>query len=106
MYVMEINIRPSWKAKKRAVEEEKRARLERRNSGLVTPEQENEQMRQDERDEKILRTMWTMVAYGLITFLGGFAVWGIDNIFCLTLRQWRREIGLPWGILLEGHGWW
>ncbi|EHK96863.1 putative Alkaline ceramidase 3 [Glarea lozoyensis 74030] len=19
---------------------------------------------------------------------------------------WRRKIGLPWGILLEGHGWW
>jgi len=30
----------------------------------------------------------------------------LDNMFCGTLRRWRRDIGLPWGILLEGHGWW
>ncbi|KAM5480509.1 alkaline ceramidase ydc1 [Microsporum audouinii] len=47
-----------------------------------------------------------MVAYGLSTFLGGFAIWNLDNEYCSNLRTWRRELGLPWGILLEGHGWW
>ncbi len=60
----------------------------------------------DRRDGRILGTMWVMIACGLSTFLGGFAIWGLDNVYCSTLRAWRREIGLPWGILLEGHGWW
>ncbi|EGD86661.1 hypothetical protein H112_05167 [Trichophyton rubrum D6] len=58
------------------------------------------------RDLRILNSMWVMVAYGLSTFLGGFFIWNLDNKYCSTLRIWRREIGLPWGILLEGHGWW
>ncbi|ODH50329.1 hypothetical protein GX48_03603 [Paracoccidioides brasiliensis] len=64
------------------------------------------QIYEDERDLKILNTMWIMVAYGLVSFLGGFAIWNLDTMFCSRLRGWRREIGLPWGILLEGHGWW
>ena len=39
-------------------------------------------------------------------FLGGFALWNLDNIYCSKLKAWRHELGLPWGILLEGHGWW
>ena len=58
------------------------------------------------RDQHIIRTMWLMIAFGLSVFLGGFAVWNLDNIYCGTLRGWRREMGLPWGIMLEGHGWW
>ena len=61
---------------------------------------------EDRRDRKILGMMWVMIGYGLSTFLGGFAIWGLDRVYCGKLRTWRREIGLPWGILLEGHGWW
>jgi dihydroceramidase len=50
--------------------------------------------------------MWTMIACGLSAVAGGFLIWNLDNIFCGTLRRCRRDIGLPWGILLEGHGWW
>lgn len=87
MWVMEAALRPSW-----------------RNKGL----ERNQQLHsyEDMRDLKILHTMWVMVAYGLATFLGGFAIWNLDNVFCSRLRGWRRKIGLPWGILLEGHGWW
>lgn len=97
MYIMEVNIRPS-------VREKERALLDTDNK--VTPQEKAEQKRKDERDVKILKTMWAMIAYGLSIFLGGFAIWGLDNVFCGTLIKWRREIGLPWGILLEGHGWW
>ncbi|XWW93252.1 hypothetical protein V2A60_001184 [Cordyceps javanica] len=55
---------------------------------------------------KILATSWVMVATGLSVFLGGFFVWNLDNIYCSQIRGWRREIGLPWAVLLEGHGWW
>jgi dihydroceramidase len=50
--------------------------------------------------------MWTMIAVGLSIFLGGFGMWNLDIIYCGKLRQWRHQVGLPWGILLEGHGWW
>jgi dihydroceramidase len=58
------------------------------------------------RDQRILRDMWWMIAVGLSIFLGGFGIWALDLKYCSTFRRWRHELGLPWGILLEGHGWW
>lgn len=101
MFIMEVNIRPSWKAKERTMKQGHYA-----NGSMVSAEQEAEQLRKNARDIEILKAMWTMVAYGLSVFVGGFIIWTLDNQFCSNLRQWRREIGLPWGILLEGHGWW
>ncbi|GJN83339.1 hypothetical protein PLIIFM63780_006888 [Purpureocillium lilacinum] len=46
-----------------------------------------------------MKTMWVLVATG-------FAIWNLDNIFCNQLRRWRRAVGLPWAVLLEGHAWW
>jgi len=99
MYVMEVNIRPSLKNKERMVES-------RESSGAVDHPEGAEKQRRDKRDKDILRNMWIMIAYGLSVFLGGFAIWTLDNELCPTLRRWRRHVGLPWGILLEGHGWW
>jgi dihydroceramidase len=62
--------------------------------------------REDARDAIIVRKMWSLIAVGLSIFLGGFAIWNLDNIYCSKLRSWRHEVGLPWGIFLEGHGWW
>lgn len=96
MYVMETNLRPRF----RAGEQAGQGKIKLSEAGL------REQEREDVRDAKILKTMWFMVACGLSIFLGGFGIWTLDNIYCSKLRVWRREIGLPWGILLEGHGWW
>jgi dihydroceramidase len=65
-----------------------------------------ELQRRDTRDANILKQMWFMVGCGLGSVGLGFFLWNLDNIYCETLRGWRRELGLPWGILLEGHGWW
>lgn len=62
--------------------------------------------RNPEKGRKILRLMWQMVATGLSVFLGGFAIWNLDNLFCGTVRHWRRQMGLPWAMVLEGHAWW
>ncbi|KAK8156081.1 alkaline ceramidase [Phyllosticta citrichinensis] len=88
MYVMEVRLRPTLKAKQQQLDDS------------------SEKLRVDRRDLNILHTMWKMVAFGLGIFLGGFAVWTLDNEFCGNLRRWRRDIGLPWGLFLEGHGWW
>lgn len=99
IYVMEVNIRPRFKAK-----HSERANTQAKKT--VSEEEKQEQRRQDVRDAKTLRTMWAMIGVGLSVFIGGFGIWTLDNVFCSSLRHWRREIGLPWGILLEGHGWW
>ncbi|OCK83281.1 alkaline ceramidase family protein [Lepidopterella palustris CBS 459.81] len=36
----------------------------------------------------------------------GFFLWNIDLHFCPTLTKLKRRIGLPFGMLLELHGWW
>lgn len=43
---------------------------------------------------------------GLASFLSGYALWNLDIHLCNTWRATRREIGIPYGFLLEGHGWW
>jgi len=97
MWVMEVSIRPS--VAKSLKEDEAMTRN-------LSQEEKADKKRRDARDVKILEDMWQMVYYGLSTFLGGFLIWNLDNIFCSSLIKWRREIGLPWGIVLEGHGWW
>ncbi|RLM00482.1 hypothetical protein CFD26_107948 [Aspergillus turcosus] len=99
MYTMEVTLRPSLR---HSTEED---RLARQNKGLPVPSKE-QQHYENVRDLKTLKTMWFMVAYGLTMFLGGFLIWSLDNRFCPTIRRWRRAVGLPWGIFLEGHGWW
>jgi len=99
IYIMEVSIRPSLR-KKEVVHETMQKQQ------VVTQEQKREQHRQDDADRQALRTMWLMIGCGLSVFLGGFGIWTLDNVYCSTLRTWRREIGLPWGLLLEGHGWW
>ena len=98
MYVMEFTLRPSLK------DTEGRYKLKYRRS--MGPVDKKISRSHDRRDQGILKTMWIMIAAGLFFFLGGFLLWFIDNQYCSQLRQWRHQIGLPWGVILEGHGWW
>ena len=98
MYVMEFSLRPSL------TQHEELFRL--KNTRSMTAEEKIISQSKDRRDAKILQTMWIMIAWGLGTFLTGFGIWHLDNEYCSTIREWRREIGLPWGAVLEGHGWW
>ncbi|KAJ5190781.1 uncharacterized protein N7498_009766 [Penicillium cinerascens] len=99
MHTMEVTLRPKWR---RSREED---RLERQRNGEKVPTKERQHY-ENVRDTKILKTMWFMVTYGLSMFLGGFLIWNLDNQFCSQIRRLRRTVGLPWGIFLEGHGWW
>jgi dihydroceramidase len=97
MYVMEVNIRPKFRSKER---EAANPHVHTGKDAQATREKENL------RDQQILRTMWKMIVSGLSIFLGGFAIWHLDNENCSTLVRWRRNVGMPWGFVLEGHGWW
>lgn len=95
MYVMEFRIRKSLR--------EKYALAFHKDSiDLVS----SNYSREIKNDIDMLNKMWLMVGFGLLLFVGGFVIWNLDNRYCSTLRHWRHNIGLPWGILLEGHGWW
>lgn len=98
MYVMEFSLRPSLTQK------EEEYKLQKKRS--MTADEKKISQREGRRDQEILGAMWLMIVSGLSIFLAGFGIWHLDNKYCSTLRSWRREIGLPWGILLEGHGWW
>ncbi|CAG8953206.1 hypothetical protein HYFRA_00003407 [Hymenoscyphus fraxineus] len=95
MYVMEVNLRPSLRAKYATA-------VRKTDPGMS----KSERLANEYRDRAILKEMWLMVGIGLSIFLGGFGLWGLDIKYCSTIRVWRHKIGLPWGILLEGHGWW
>jgi dihydroceramidase len=97
MYIMEVNLRPSLRARYGTIVPK---------GGLSAAEIKGERAANAGRDREILHTMWWMIALGLSIFLGGFGIWTLDNEYCSTLRRWRHEVGLPWGLLLEGHGWW
>jgi len=96
---MEVNLRPSL----RRTEEKHRLERQEQNLPALTKE---EQAYENQRDMEILKNMWLLVAFGVSIFLGGFAIWALDIKYCSTLRRWRRSVGMPWGFLLEGHGWW
>ena len=85
-YMMEVNLRPRW-----------------RSSNKKAPASKS---REDLRDEDILGQMWTMIKWGISAYLGAAALWALDQRHCHYLREWRRHAGLPWGVLLELHGWW
>ena len=94
LYGMDVRLRPSRQAQRRV------------EVGRADANDATEQARVDQRDRNIIKTMYQMIPVGLGSIALGFLVWNLDNTFCPTLRQWRRAVGLPWGILLEGHGWW
>lgn len=53
------------------------------------------------------KSLYTLLILSLSLFGFGFLIWNLDNIYCSNIRSWRRDIlGWPFGILLEGHGWW
>ena len=99
IYTMESVLRPSL----RKSTEADRLRKQRSNQLVLTKQQ---QSHNNERDLQILTDMWKLILFGITIFLAGFGIWALDNKYCTDLRRWRREIGLPWGMLLEGHGWW
>ena len=98
MYVMESTLRPRLK--------DNEATYKVMHKRSMSTEEQQESRGEDQRDHEILRRMWVLITIGLSTFLGGFVLWTLDNVYCSQLKSWRREVGLPWGILLEGHGWW
>lgn len=100
MYVMEYTIRPSLKTINGASSQKAVG------SGAAKLDRLANNRADTRADTRLLKEMWIMVAYGLTIFLSGFGLWALDIKYCSNIKRWRHNVGLPWGILLEGHGWW
>ncbi|KAF2166059.1 hypothetical protein M409DRAFT_23787 [Zasmidium cellare ATCC 36951] len=48
----------------------------------------------------------SLLTFASMTALTSYGIWNIDVNFCSTLTTWKRQLGMPLGILLELHGWW
>lgn len=57
-------------------------------------------------DEHELRKMNYTMFFGVAVFLLGYLLWNLDIHLCDLARSKRREWGMPYGFVLEGHGWW
>lgn len=62
-------------------------------------------MRTKVADQAALRKMRKLAAVGSVTFVLGFALWLVDVLGCLYLRNTRAYTGMPLGFFLELHGW-
>ncbi|KAK4039792.1 ceramidase-domain-containing protein [Parachaetomium inaequale] len=56
--------------------------------------------------DRYMREMYKLALTGIFLFLAGFFLWNMDNIFCRHLTATKKQILLPWSVVLEGHGWW
>ena len=62
--------------------------------------------RQYVKDQESLRQLNTTMGMGVVIFVLGFVLWNMDVHFCDYVRATRRGWGMPYGFILEGHGWW
>lgn len=58
------------------------------------------------KDRKARQQLMFTMSLGVGLFVFGYILWNLDIHLCPTWRHLRREIGMPYGFLLEGHGWW
>ena len=48
----------------------------------------------------------SLVTFATWMAMSAYGIWNIDVNFCPTLTRWKRNVGMPWGVLLELHGYW
>lgn len=41
-----------------------------------------------------------------VIFVAGSIAFHIDRNYCAQLRAMQEAVGIPWGFVLEMHGWW
>lgn len=57
-------------------------------------------------DKAARKEMDHIMSLGLIYICIGYFLWNMDIHFCDMWRGARHAIGMPYGFVLEGHGWW
>lgn len=58
------------------------------------------------KDKAAKKNLFVTMMSGVGLFLFGYFLWNLDIHLCSKIRLIRRYIGMPYGFILEGHGWW
>lgn len=58
------------------------------------------------KDSKARTQLSKTMIFGVLIFILGYFLWNLDIHLCSHIRSKRREWGIPYGFVLEGHGWW
>lgn len=58
------------------------------------------------KDQKAIKQLNKTMIWGIVLFLFGYFLWNCDIHLCSHVRATRRNWGMPYGFVLEGHGWW
>lgn len=58
------------------------------------------------KDPIALKEMRKLAVIGFVSFMTGFGLWGIDRGQCSSLTSAKHWMGIPFGFILELHGWW
>ncbi|OCK75241.1 hypothetical protein K432DRAFT_466797 [Lepidopterella palustris CBS 459.81] len=45
-----------------------------------------------------------MAGIGVVAFFGGHELWRLDFLTCASMRELRRNIGIPWAFVTKLHG--
>lgn len=48
----------------------------------------------------------SLVTFATCNALFAYFLWNIDVHCCAMITKWKHQLGMPWGILLELHGYW
>jgi len=56
--------------------------------------------------DKKKATIVEVLRTGGCTFLLGFFIWNLDNIFCRPWTPIKHAVGWPTAFFMEGHAWW
>lgn len=57
-------------------------------------------------DKVAKKQLFRVMVFGVSMFLLGYFLWNLDIHLCSLVRAKRRDWGMPYGFVLEGHGWW
>lgn len=57
-------------------------------------------------DKVAMKQMHRTMFLGVLIFGLGYLLWNLDIHLCSHARSKRREWGMPYGFVLEGHAWW
>ncbi|KIV99578.1 uncharacterized protein PV09_08755 [Verruconis gallopava] len=58
------------------------------------------------RDRAVRKRLHRLTTFATCNALIAWLIWNVDVHFCATLTRWKHALGMPWGILLELHGYW
>lgn len=58
------------------------------------------------RVEQARKNLHHTMIFGISIFILGYFLWNLDIHLCSAVRAKRRDWGIPYGFILEGHGWW